>query len=140
MTKEILIIENEGLIAGLLRRALQQKGFTITSVDPEDAPRRIRRRGTSLVLWEAPNTSAESVRSCRFLRDLTTAPFVALVESDTGEILLRAGGGSGPQMRRILWDTQAFRGRSVFIKIVDRNIGSWGHLTFDDFSIEGTLH
>lgn len=66
--------------------------------------------------------------------------FVALVDSDTGEILLKAGGGSGPQMRRILWDTQAFRGRSVFIKIVDRNIGSWGHLTFDDFSIEGTLH
>lgn len=66
--------------------------------------------------------------------------YVALIDSDSGEILMKAGGGESPQMRRITWDTNAIRGRSVVIRIVDQHVGSWGHLTFDDFSIEGTLN
>jgi two-component system response regulator RegX3 len=81
LAKKILIIENEGLIAGLLSRALQQKGFTITTLEPSDALGRVRKRGTSLVLWEAPSTVPDAVATCKSLRDLTTAPIVALVDS-----------------------------------------------------------
>ncbi|MEM0968541.1 MAG: hypothetical protein AAGJ31_04265 [Verrucomicrobiota bacterium] len=31
------------------------------------------------------------------------------------------------------------QGKTVFVQVVDRNLDGWGHLTFDDFSIEGEL-
>ena len=42
-------------------------------------------------------------------------------------------------MKRTIWDVRAFKGKSAFLRIVDRNQSGWGHLTFDDFSIDGTL-
>jgi len=42
-------------------------------------------------------------------------------------------------MKRVNWDVSSFKGREVFLKIVDRHTGGWGHLTFDDFSTEGEI-
>jgi hypothetical protein len=42
-------------------------------------------------------------------------------------------------MRRVIWNVRPFNGRQVFLRIVDQQTGSWGHLTFDDFSTEGEL-
>ncbi len=81
MAKQILIIENEGLIAGLLSKSLRQKGYQITVLELEEAQKRVRRRKASLVLLEAPATAREAAETCRSLRDLTTAPIIALVES-----------------------------------------------------------
>jgi fructan beta-fructosidase len=53
--------------------------------------------------------------------------------------LLAAGGTKGPQMQRVEWDLGEWIGRTVILRIVDRNQGGWGHLTFDDFSVEGEL-
>ncbi len=64
---------------------------------------------------------------------------VALCDAKTGEALLKAGGPRGPQMKRVNWDVKPFKGRIVFLKVVDQNTGGWGHLTFDDFSTEGRL-
>ena len=65
--------------------------------------------------------------------------FVGLCDAETGRLFRKAGGPSGPQMRRILWDVSDFTGRTVFLRIVDQHTGSWGHLTFDDFSVRGDL-
>jgi DNA-binding response OmpR family regulator len=80
MAKDILIVENEGLIAGFLSKTLSQKGYGITVLEPREALSRVRRRRASLVLLEAPASQKEAVRMCRSIRDTTTAPIIALVE------------------------------------------------------------
>jgi hypothetical protein len=65
--------------------------------------------------------------------------YIGLFDADTDERLRQAFGQMGPQMHRVIWETTGLRGRSVRIRIVDRSRGSWGHLTFDDFSVAGSL-
>lgn len=81
MPKQVLIIENEGFIAGLLSKSLLRKGYAISVLEPNQALRRARRYNASLVLLEAPPSGEEASRSCRFLRDATAAPIIALIES-----------------------------------------------------------
>jgi len=81
MAKEILIIENEGFIAGLLSKSLLRKGYSISILEHDDALRRARKHKASLVLLEAPASGAEASKTCRFLRDATAAPIIALTES-----------------------------------------------------------
>lgn len=65
--------------------------------------------------------------------------YVGLIDAETKKVLLSAGGSIGPQMKRTTWDVSKLKGKTVFLQVVDRNSGGWGHLTFDDFSVEGTL-
>jgi arylsulfatase A len=65
--------------------------------------------------------------------------FVGLYDAETKDVLLSAGGAKGPQMKRIIWDVRELRGKTVFLRVVDKNIDGWGHLTFDDFSVDGEL-
>ena len=64
---------------------------------------------------------------------------VGLYDAKTKDILLSAGGPKGPQMKRTIWDVRKLRGKAVFLRVVDKNTGGWGHLTFDDFSVDGKL-
>jgi DNA-binding response OmpR family regulator len=81
VAKEILIIENEGLIAGLLRRRLAQKGYSISVLERGHALKEARKHKPSLVLLEAPAAAAEAADTCHSLRDTTTAPIIALTDS-----------------------------------------------------------
>ena len=81
MAKEILIIENEGLITRLLGKSLLRKGYDISVLEHNEALKRARRHRASLVLLEAPPGGAEASETCRFLRDATSAPIIALTES-----------------------------------------------------------
>ena len=65
--------------------------------------------------------------------------FVALCDAKSGEILRKVGGPRGPQMKRIIWNVKSLKGRKAFLMIVDQYTGGWGHLTFDDFSIQGRV-
>ena len=65
--------------------------------------------------------------------------YVGLIDTGTKEVLLSAGGARGPQMKRTTWDISQLKGKTVYLQIVDRNTEGWGHLTFDDFSVEGKL-
>jgi arylsulfatase A len=62
--------------------------------------------------------------------------YVALVDAETGKEQLKAQGGNTEIMFRVNWDVSAYRGQKMFLRIVDRHTGSWGHVTFDDFSAE----
>lgn len=68
-----------------------------------------------------------------------TTLYLALCDGKTGEVLRRTGGPNGSHMRRVTWDLSPWVGRAVVLRIVDRSTGGWGHLTFDDFSVEGEL-
>lgn len=81
MAKEILIIETEGLITGLLGNSLLRKGYNISVLGHDEALKRSRKHRASLVLLEAPAAAAEAAETCRFLRDATTAPIIALTEA-----------------------------------------------------------
>lgn len=65
--------------------------------------------------------------------------YVALVDIETGEEFLTVGGPNGPQMKRVVWDVGDHVGREFFLRIIDRKTSNWGHLTFDDFSVDGEL-
>jgi non-lysosomal glucosylceramidase len=64
--------------------------------------------------------------------------YVALCPED-GDEVLRATGRNTEVMQRVEWRVERLVGRKAFMKIVDRNRGSWGHVTFDDFRASGTI-
>ncbi len=64
--------------------------------------------------------------------------YVALCALD-GTELLRAAGANTQTMQSVTWDVSGLAGRKVFLRIVDRHTGGWGHITFDDFRAEGEL-
>lgn len=80
MSKEILIIEDEGFIAGLLRRSLAQKGYTLARMECKQAAQQVRRHKPCLVLLEAPANPGEALEICQHLRDTLTAPIIVLME------------------------------------------------------------
>lgn len=65
--------------------------------------------------------------------------YVGLCDAATGGALLKAGGAKGPQMKRTTWDVSKLKGKAVYVQVVDKNSDGWGHLTFDDFSTDGTI-
>jgi DNA-binding response OmpR family regulator len=81
MAKEILIIEDEGLIAGLISKNLSQKGYDIAVLEPRQVPRQARKHRPSLIILDAPSSEIEAAETCRLLHDATSAPIVALSES-----------------------------------------------------------
>ena len=65
--------------------------------------------------------------------------YVALMNAADGEELLKANGRNMERMFRINWDLSKHLGKSVFLRMVDKNRNGWGHVTFDDFSAEAEL-
>jgi fructan beta-fructosidase len=52
---------------------------------------------------------------------------------------MKAHGGNGPALRRVIWNVERYRGKRLFLRVVDRSSGAWGHVTLDDVSCEGAL-
>jgi DNA-binding response OmpR family regulator len=80
MAKEILIIEDEGFIAGLLGRNLAQKGYALAILESKQAMQQARKHKPSLVLLEAPAHAGEAFAMCQHIRDTLTAPIIVLTE------------------------------------------------------------
>ena len=64
--------------------------------------------------------------------------YVALCTEDGTEVA-QARGASAEPLNRVTWEMPQFVGQTVFVQIVDRNTGGWGHITFDDFRATGTV-
>lgn len=62
--------------------------------------------------------------------------YVALVDAESGDALIKAGGSKDPRMRRVVWDVSKWQGQQVHFEIVDRATGGWGHLNVDDLSVQ----
>ena len=65
--------------------------------------------------------------------------YVALCDAQSGKELRTARGARSEAMQRRNWDVGAYKGRQLFLRVVDASTGPWGHVTFDDFSTEGEI-
>jgi len=81
--KEILIIEDGDTIAGLLRRSLPQKGYTVVVLDCQQALLDTQRRHPSLVLLDAPEDPDLARTLCQHVRSTQSCPLIMLVDSST---------------------------------------------------------
>ncbi len=83
MTKEILIIEDDGFITGLLGRNLAQKGYSLSILESNHAMTLARKHKASLVLLEAPANPNGLSEICQHMRDVMTAPIIVLADPAT---------------------------------------------------------
>jgi putative membrane-bound dehydrogenase-like protein len=58
---------------------------------------------------------------------------VELVRNDTKEVFSRTSGVEEENLRRVAIDLRPHLGKEIFIRLVDRHTGHWGHINFDDF-------
>ncbi len=64
--------------------------------------------------------------------------YVALCTLD-GREHLRASGKNAVVMQEVAWKAPTLVGQKVFLRVVDRHTGGWGHVTFDDFAARGEI-
>ncbi|MGQ9494545.1 MAG: response regulator transcription factor [Anaerolineae bacterium] len=81
MAKEILIIEDEGFISGLLSRNLSHQGYEVAVVKCKEVLTQVQKHHASLILLEVSSASTKALEICQLIRSITTVPIVALVES-----------------------------------------------------------
>ncbi|MFO0968741.1 MAG: PVC-type heme-binding CxxCH protein [Gemmataceae bacterium] len=58
---------------------------------------------------------------------------VELVRKDTGLVFHRSSGLEEENLRRVAVDLKPHMGKEIFIRLVDKHTGHWGHVNFDDF-------
>src|SRR5689334_8570944 len=58
---------------------------------------------------------------------------VELVRADTREVFSRTSGQEEEDLRRVAVDLRPHLGKEIFIRLVDKHTGHWGHVNFDDF-------
>jgi putative membrane-bound dehydrogenase-like protein len=58
---------------------------------------------------------------------------VELVLAGRDEVFFRASGVDEENLRRVVVDLSKFYGKEIYIRLVDRHAGHWGHINFDDF-------
>ncbi|MCD6352419.1 MAG: glucosylceramidase [Armatimonadetes bacterium] len=67
-----------------------------------------------------------------------SSTYVALCDIE-GQEIVRAQGINAEVMQRRVWRVPDLVGEKVFIKVVDRSQGSWGHVTLDDVRAQGRI-
>ncbi|MFO0866950.1 MAG: PVC-type heme-binding CxxCH protein [Gemmataceae bacterium] len=58
---------------------------------------------------------------------------VEIVRNDTKALVHRSTGVEAEELRRVAVDLKGLMGKEIFIRVVDRHTGHWGHVNFDDF-------
>jgi putative membrane-bound dehydrogenase-like protein len=58
---------------------------------------------------------------------------VELILKDSGKIFFRASGIEEEDLRPVAVDLRPYQGKEMFIRLVDRHTGHWGHINFDNF-------
>jgi putative membrane-bound dehydrogenase-like protein len=58
---------------------------------------------------------------------------VELVRNDTKDVFSRTSGVEEEDMLRVAVDLRQHQGKEIFIRLIDKHSGHWGHINFDDF-------
>ncbi|MBM3837093.1 MAG: dehydrogenase [Verrucomicrobia bacterium] len=58
---------------------------------------------------------------------------VELVRADTKQAFFKVSGFDAENMRPAVVDLQPHLGKEIFVRVIDHQIGAWGHINFDDF-------
>ena len=64
--------------------------------------------------------------------------FVEIVHKESGKVISQAVGQSSENLKPLAVDLSVYLGQDIFIRLVDRDKGSWGHINFDDFRFHPT--
>src|SRR5581483_11335807 len=57
-----------------------------------------------------------------------TTTAVELVRKDINAVISRTSGQEEENLRRVAIDLRAHQGKEIFIRVVDRHSGHWGHV------------
>jgi len=60
---------------------------------------------------------------------------VELVRADTQKVVFKTSGYDSENLRPVVVDLREHQGKEIFIRLVDRESGGWGHVNFDDFKL-----
>jgi putative membrane-bound dehydrogenase-like protein len=60
---------------------------------------------------------------------------VELVRADNQQVIFKSSGYNSENLRPVVADLQAQQGKEIFIRLVDKETGGWGHINFDDFRL-----
>jgi putative membrane-bound dehydrogenase-like protein len=63
---------------------------------------------------------------------------VELVDPTNDRVFFKISGSNSEDMRPVLVDLAAWQGKEIFVRIIDRASGGWGHINFDDFRFHAT--
>lgn len=58
---------------------------------------------------------------------------VEIVQKDGGKLVARASGMNTEDLRPVAVDLTKYVGKEIFVRLVDKHSGGWGHINFDDF-------
>jgi hypothetical protein len=58
---------------------------------------------------------------------------VEIVRKDTSQVIVRASGFEVENLLREVVDLRPHLNKEIFVRLVDRHPGHWGHINFDDF-------
>lgn len=58
---------------------------------------------------------------------------VEIVRADTQQVVFKITGYDAEDLRPVVVDLQTHLGKDIFIRLVDKESGGWGHINFDDF-------
>ncbi|HVX12459.1 MAG TPA: LamG-like jellyroll fold domain-containing protein, partial [Pirellulales bacterium] len=58
---------------------------------------------------------------------------VQIVLKDSGKTIYQVSGDSTENLKPVAIDLREHQGMEIFIRLVDRHSGPWGHINFDDF-------
>jgi putative membrane-bound dehydrogenase-like protein len=99
--------------------------------------------GSYEVLYDAPTgtlTSVPFVLTKPFVSFLVAggssdSTCVEIVRKDTEKVIQRVSGEDTENLKGVSVDLTAHVGAEIFVRLIDRNTGGWGHLNFDDFRL-----
>ena len=66
------------------------------------------------------------------------ATYVALCTADGAEVQT-ARGINQQHMQKAEWNLAPCKGQTMFIKVVDKSTGGWGHITLDNIQFDATV-
>jgi putative membrane-bound dehydrogenase-like protein len=60
---------------------------------------------------------------------------VELVRADSQEVLFKTSGYDSENLRPVVADLRSVEGKEIFIRLIDKESGGWGHINLDDFRL-----
>jgi hypothetical protein len=61
--------------------------------------------------------------------------YAAVVRADDGKVLAKETGRGAEQYRRVVFDLSEHIGERIYVEVVDKATGGWGHLNVDDVNV-----
>ncbi|RQW62524.1 GH32 C-terminal domain-containing protein [Vibrio viridaestus] len=61
--------------------------------------------------------------------------YIALVRKSDNKILMKATGIDYEEYQRVFWDASNYIGEELYLLVVDKDTGGWGHINLDDIHV-----